>query len=153
MAINLLPIHMWRRTLFFWFERLAITAAERRAVVLLAALVVATHLAKPWFAAKPQYDAAFYAPLMAAFDAADAKPDEEKPPARSPLPAAPPTPIRINSATASEFERLPGIGPALAARIVAYRAEHGNFTSVEDLVKVRGIGPKLLERIRPHVVL
>ena len=59
--------------------------------------------------------------------------------------------IDINSATAKEFERLSGIGPQIAGRIVAYREQHGAFKRVDDLTKVRGIGPKTLERLRPHL--
>jgi competence protein ComEA len=49
--------------------------------------------------------------------------------------------ININSASTVELEALPGIGPALAARIVAFREENGPFPAIEDLVKVPGIGP------------
>ena len=59
--------------------------------------------------------------------------------------------IDINSATAKEFERLPGIGPQIAGRIVAYREKNGAFKRVDDITKVRGIGPKTLERLRSHL--
>ena len=59
--------------------------------------------------------------------------------------------IDINSATAKEFERLHGIGPQIAGRIVAYREKNGAFKRVDDITKVRGIGPKTLERLRPHL--
>ena len=59
--------------------------------------------------------------------------------------------IDLNAATREELESLPGIGPALAARIIAHRQTHGAFSSVEGLDKVRGIGPATLERIRPYV--
>ena len=59
--------------------------------------------------------------------------------------------IDLNRATAKELERLPGIGPQIAARIVAYREQNGAFKRVEDITKVRGIGPKTLERLRPHL--
>ncbi len=49
-------------------------------------------------------------------------------------------PININRATISEFDSLPGVGPVIAARIVAYRKVNGPFTGVEDLQKVSGIG-------------
>ncbi len=49
-------------------------------------------------------------------------------------------PININRATVSEFDSLPGIGPVIAARIVAYRTVNGPFMSVDDLQKVSGIG-------------
>jgi competence ComEA-like helix-hairpin-helix protein len=55
----------------------------------------------------------------------------------------------VNTASARDLELLPGIGPALASRIVAFREKHGAFASVEDLAWVRGIGPKTLGRARP----
>ena len=60
-------------------------------------------------------------------------------------------PLDINSATAKELQVLPGIGPKIAQRIVDYREAHGPFTSVDDLSKVKGIGAKKLEKIRPFV--
>lgn len=54
-------------------------------------------------------------------------------------------------ATAADWERLPGIGPALAARIVADRAARGAFGNPEGLLRVRGIGPRTLERLRPYL--
>jgi len=61
--------------------------------------------------------------------------------------------ININKADADELQELPGIGPAYASRIVEWRKEHGEFTSVEQLLEIRGIGPARLENIRPLVVL
>ncbi len=61
--------------------------------------------------------------------------------------------ININRASAEELEALPGIGPVLAARIVAYREEHGPFRSVEDLLRIPGIGPATLERIREMITV
>jgi competence protein ComEA len=65
--------------------------------------------------------------------------------------AAAAAPVEINSATAADLEALPGIGPVLAARIVAHREEHGRFERLEDLLEVEGIGPRLLARLRPLV--
>jgi len=59
--------------------------------------------------------------------------------------------IDINQATAGDFQKLPGIGPALAGRIVAFRAKHGPFRRVEDLLAVRGIGHKKWKAIRPFL--
>ncbi len=59
--------------------------------------------------------------------------------------------LNINTADAAQLDALPGIGPALAQRIIAYRQEHGPFASVDDLVKVPGIGPATLERLRPWI--
>lgn len=56
--------------------------------------------------------------------------------------------IAVNTADAVELERLPGIGPVLAQKIVEYREAHGPFTRPEDLLSVSGIGPSTLEAIR-----
>ena len=58
-------------------------------------------------------------------------------------------PIDLNRASAAELEALPGIGPAKARAIVKLRTARGRFGSVEELVDVRGIGPKTLARLRP----
>lgn len=59
--------------------------------------------------------------------------------------------ININTATLGELELLPGIGPALAARIIEHREKYGAFRSVDELDRVKGIGPKILERVRSLV--
>jgi competence protein ComEA len=59
--------------------------------------------------------------------------------------------VDVNTAGAAELERLPGIGPALAQRIVSWRAANGPFRAVEDLQRVPGIGVAKLERLRPVV--
>jgi len=51
----------------------------------------------------------------------------------------------------SDITRLPRVGPALAQRIVAWRSEHGPFGSLSRLDSVSGVGPKLLDAIRPFV--
>jgi len=59
--------------------------------------------------------------------------------------------LDLNRATEQEFEALPGIGPVLAERIVAYRQARGAFRDVEQLRRVKGIGKKKFERIRSLV--
>ena len=59
--------------------------------------------------------------------------------------------ININQASAQDFEKLPGIGPEIARRIVAYRDKHGPFRRVEDLLVIRGIGPRKWKAIRPYL--
>jgi competence protein ComEA len=81
-----------------------------------------------------------------------------------PMPTAPSTtvpvgttkpvfPININTATAEELDLLPDIGPTRATAIVAYRTTYGPFSSVEDLLNVDGIGPKILEKILPYITV
>lgn len=57
----------------------------------------------------------------------------------------------LNRASIAELDRLPGIGPVLARRIVEHRERHGAFRSTEELLAVPGIGPRLYERLRTRV--
>lgn len=59
----------------------------------------------------------------------------------------PPEPVSLNAASLEDLEALPGIGPTLARRIVEGRP----YRQVEDLLRVKGIGPATLERLRPYV--
>ena len=61
--------------------------------------------------------------------------------------------ISLNRATAAQLEELPGIGPALSARIIAYRDQIGSFASVEQLLEVAGIGAKLFEQLKQKLTL
>ncbi|WP_203233828.1 MULTISPECIES: ComEA family DNA-binding protein [unclassified Actinomyces] len=61
--------------------------------------------------------------------------------------------VNINTADAAELEALPGIGPALAQRIVDYRNEHGPFASVDELTSVSGIGAAKLEALRDRAAV
>ena len=60
-------------------------------------------------------------------------------------------PVDLNSADLATLDTLPGVGPVLAQRIVDWRAEHGRFSSVDELGEVSGIGDKLLAQIGPKV--
>lgn len=68
-------------------------------------------------------------------------------------PEAARVPIDLNRATAEELETLPGIGAAKAAAIVEARDAQGGFGSLEDLESVRGVGPALMAKLRPLVVV
>lgn len=59
--------------------------------------------------------------------------------------------VDINQAAADELAQLPGLGPTIAARIIAHRDAHGPFTAPEALLDVPGIGDATLAAIRPHL--
>ena len=59
--------------------------------------------------------------------------------------------IDINEASAQELTRLPGIGPVMAERIVQFREQNGGFRRVEDLLKIKGIGEKSFQKLRPSI--
>jgi len=61
------------------------------------------------------------------------------------------TKINLNTATQAQLETLPGIGPVTAGKILAWRAQHGRFTSVAQLQEVDGIGPKTMAQLEPYV--
>ncbi|MFB4311092.1 helix-hairpin-helix domain-containing protein [Actinomadura sp. GTD37] len=75
-------------------------------------------------------------------------PGAAAPPAAS---GAPGMPLDLNAATSDQLDDLPGVGPVLAQRIVAYRTEHGGFRSVEQLQEVSGIGPSRFTDLKPMV--
>ncbi|VAW33991.1 hypothetical protein MNBD_DELTA04-1415 [hydrothermal vent metagenome] len=59
--------------------------------------------------------------------------------------------VNINTAGVKELATLPGIGPAKAQAIVLYRKANGQFKSTKDLVRVKGIGPKLMKKIEKEI--
>ena len=61
--------------------------------------------------------------------------------------------VNINTANQSELDRLPGIGPSLAERIIEYREENGNFKNIEDLQNVKGIGDAKFADIKDKVTV
>ncbi len=60
-------------------------------------------------------------------------------------------PINLNTASVAELERLPGVGPVLAERIITYRKEHGHFRRAEHLMMVRGISDRKFRKLRSLV--
>lgn len=151
------------------------TIYSRHQLALLLGLVVAAGAGLAigeWRRANPE--------LSATLEAIDRAGDEDRPlpaPSRSAGPAAAPAPraaasvsprpsrsvateipapsgpVDINRASADDLTRLPGIGPVLAARIVAARDARGPFASVDDLRRVSGMGPTKLAALRDLVTI
>lgn len=157
-------------------QRLAITGNESAAILVLAALFL-LGLSVQYLQRQAQpFSEATYAEVDRLFEAATAHPALPESTA-VPVPAgtaigttagvAPPdgTVVReevsapagasgrvnLNQATADQLQRLPRIGPKLAARILAYREAHGPFERAQDLTAVRGIGDKTLAGLEPLV--
>ena len=91
------------------------------------------------------------APDTSAVTVAEAEVQEAAAPRRTTKP--PPAPTNLNTASEQELQRLPRIGPALAARIVEHRRDHGPFRHPDEITEVRGIGDKTLEKLRPWIHL
>ena len=75
----------------------------------------------------------------------------QEPPARTSTER--PAPLNLNAATEAQLEALPGIGAAVAARIVEYRKKNGAFKKVEELMNVKGIGEKSFLKLKPLVTV
>jgi comEA protein len=59
--------------------------------------------------------------------------------------------ININSASEEQLRELPGVGPVTAAKILKYREANGNFSKVDELLQVKGIGAATLEKMKPYI--
>jgi competence protein ComEA len=88
-------------------------------------------------------------PIHAATPVVPLAPPSQRPIAEPPAPA----PVDLNRASEEDLQRLPGIGPVLARRIVEHRQAQGTFKEVDELRRVKGIGKKTFERIRAFVVI
>ncbi|HZN54687.1 MAG TPA: helix-hairpin-helix domain-containing protein [Candidatus Polarisedimenticolaceae bacterium] len=91
--------------------------------------------------------------LAAALVLAAAPPAAAAPASSSKPASADVRPVDINAAGAAELQSVPGIGKALAERILAFREKNGAFGSVDDLLKVQGIGEKSLQKLRPYLTV
>jgi comEA protein len=73
---------------------------------------------------------------------------------QEPKASAPATaPINLNAATAADLQKLPGVGAAMAARILEYRQKSGGFKKIEELMNVQGIGEKNFLRLKTLVTI
>ena len=134
------------------------TPNERKGLLFLALVALSGTGVRMWRARipppTPAESAALDRQLVRVDSARSAKRSREKRP-KTKTEGAPAVrdsqPIEINDATAERIEALPGIGPALAKRIVAHRDSAGSFADLAALCDVRGIGPALAARLRPLV--
>jgi len=117
------------------------TAFERRAILLLCSLIV---LASGYWYIRNRS----LAQRLTAFPVADSLSDPYSEPSQ-PLHIL----VDINQASGRDLERLPGIGPVRAAKIVELRTKLNGFTAIEQLDQVEGIGKKTIERLRPFIVV
>jgi competence ComEA-like helix-hairpin-helix protein len=127
------------------FALIALTPSERRGALVVALLLALGALHDIMEAARPRPIPEVAAPPRSL--GVDTTGPAPAPGATTDSLAA----LDLTRASAPELDRLPGIGPVLAARIVEYRRRHGGFRRVEELLGVSGIGPRLFERVRDRV--
>jgi len=163
------------RHLYALQQRLAITTPEALTLVFISVLVIGGSCVRFVQGQSVPFSAADYAELHAAFEAqtdtlraevasdaaADSTSIEEARPVRvAAVTEAPPrrraatsAPVRmnLNTASARTLQRLPGVGPAISARIVDYREAYGGFRHPREVVRVKGIGPKTYEKMAPYL--
>lgn len=150
-------------------QRLAITSAEASALLFLSVLLFVGFGVRTAQHESVPFTADYYTELHAAFAersealrASAAAPTEAEDvrattvaveAAPAPHRAAPSGPVRMNLNTASErtLQRLPGVGPAIAARIADYRNAYGGFREPREVMRVKGIGPKTFEKMAPYL--
>lgn len=119
---------------------LPVTHARRLAGRTLPALVLAA-CAFPWLQPRPALAAPPAVAAAAADDGADAPTGRKATTGK----------LNLNTATPEQLEMLPGVGPAKAERIIAFRQKHGAFKRVADLRRVKGFGRKTLKKLEPFL--
>ena len=135
------------------------TPNERKGLLFLALVALSGTGVRVWRAKQPPPTQSEAAALDGQLGRVDSARQAKRARARAPRaktkvpdPAPPDSqPIDINAASASQIEALPGIGPALAKRIVAHRESAGLYADFAGLCDVRGVGPALAVRLRPLV--
>lgn len=157
-----------KRALFFWIDKLQISKKERVSITVLFGLIILLQLSniviKERLVPTPENHAAIVEEFQrrsaiiqrdSIIQANKYNPEsnnevEKQEPASLVMDSIK-TLININMATQAELETLPGIGSSYATRIIEYRQTNGAFNSVDELVNVRGIGAKTLEKLKPHI--
>ena len=102
---------------------------------------------------RSQIVTAFMFVFVLALAGATAAPVAAAPPAAPKAEASQARPVDINTADGAAFESVPGIGKSLSQRILAFREKNGPFESVDDLLKVQGIGEKSIQKLRPYLMV
>ena len=91
--------------------------------------------------------------VLVAAIAVQARPVSAAPQQPAETKASAAAPLNLNTATAVQLEKLPGVGPRTAARIVEYRQKNGSFKKIEELMNVRGMGEKSFLRIKNQITV
>lgn len=167
----------WKRKLFFILDKLKISPVERMSVSALSVLLVVVAGINLWLEPKEPFGESDYKELKEEFLRRSAEVETENKrrlaryyPERETVRAdttdstaahsddageeiSENDKININTADAQALQQVVGVGPAYAERIVAYRDRNGDFTSVEQLTEIKGIGEKRLEKLKPFVKL
>ena len=171
-----------KRDLYFFFEKISLGQSERMFIYVLFACILFIQLAilsSPFLNNKEPEDyselnklisertekmqqaydsvlASQYYPIdkeISSEMGSEPQTKKSKPKSIKPKKEGAPILININSATLSEWIKVPGIGEKTAQLILDYRLKMGSFKSVDELTKVKGIGPKKLEKLRPFIKL
>lgn len=164
-----------KRDLYFYFEKLSLGQGERKFIYVLFGCILLIQVlifSKPFFVSEEKMDYSALNKLISErtmnmqqkYDSVlssqyfptekeVSSEMESKFEAKEKAPKVTKTPILINlnSATLSEWINVPGIGEKTAQLILDYRLKNGNFKSVEDLKKIKSIGPKKFEKIREFI--
>lgn len=159
----------FKRDIFFWVDKLQITKKERVSVTVLFIVIVLLLFVNIFIKKKVVPPPENHAELLKEFERRSDLIEAEKQKMKAKYegeeiseleesesiitPKVPQTLVSINAATSEELQTLPGIGISYAQRIIEYRETNGDFNSVEELVRVRGIGEKTLEKLKPFIKL